>query len=201
MRIISAARTGRSRPQQAGADRQTAKLRQWPAGIGGRPRLCDGYRPADRRSDDAAGASRFALLDTIRTYGAERLDASGEGSLLRDRHLAAYLALAERAAAELSGPEQRAWLDRLEADADNFRAALDRAEAVPDPEAAGRLGFALWRFWQQRGYLREARQRLAAFEAHGWDLAPRTHARLLEALGGVAYWLADFDAAQTCYGL
>jgi predicted ATPase/class 3 adenylate cyclase len=151
------------------------------------------------RSDDAAGASRFALLDTIRTYGAERLDASGEGSLLRDRHLAAYLALAERAAAELSGPEQRAWLDRLEADADNFRAALDRAEAVPDPEAAGRLGFALWRFWQQRGYLREARQRLAAFEAHGWDLAPRTHARLLEALGGVAYWLADFDAAQTWY--
>jgi predicted ATPase/class 3 adenylate cyclase len=151
------------------------------------------------RSDDLAGAARFSLLDTIRTYGAERLDASGDGPVIRDRHLAAYLELAERAAAELSGSGQRAWLDRLEADADNFRAALDRAEAIPDPEAAVRLGFALWRFWQQRGYLREARQRLTALEAHGWDLAPRTRAHLLEALGGVAYWQADAAASRPWY--
>ncbi len=143
------------------------------------------------RSEDVGGTARFSLLDTIRTYGAERLDASGDGPAIRDRHLVAYLELAERAAAELSGPAQRAWLDRLEADADNFRAALDRAEAIPDPEAAVRLGFALWRFWQQRGYLREARQRLTSFEAHAWEMAPRTRARLLEALGGVAYWQAD----------
>jgi len=69
------------------------------------------------RSDDIAGSARFSLLDTIRTYGAERLDASGEGPAIRERHLAAYLELAERAAAELSGPAQRTWLDRLEADA------------------------------------------------------------------------------------
>jgi predicted ATPase/class 3 adenylate cyclase len=151
------------------------------------------------RSDDVAGAARFLLLDTIRTYGAERLDASGEGPAIRDRHLAAYLDLAERAAGGLAGPEQRAWLDRLEADADNFRAALDRAEAIPDPEAAVRLGFALWRFWQQRGYLREGRQRLTELEARGWELVPRTRARLLEALGGVAYWQADADASRGWY--
>ena len=151
------------------------------------------------RSDDVAGTARFSLLDTIRTYGAERLEASGEGPAVRDRHLAAYLELAERAATELAGPGQRAWLDRLEADADNFRAALDHAEAIPDAEAAVRLAFALWRFWQQRGYLREARQRLTALEAHGWALAPRTHARLLEALGGVAYWQADGAAARQWY--
>jgi predicted ATPase/class 3 adenylate cyclase len=151
------------------------------------------------RSDDVAGVPRFALLDTIRTYGAERLDSSGEGAVVRARHLAAYLELAERAASELSGPSQRTWLDRLEADADNLRAALDRAEAIPDPEAAARLGFALWRFWQQRGYLREARRRLTALEAHGWDLAPKTHARLLEALAGVAYWQADFEASRPWY--
>ncbi len=151
------------------------------------------------RSDDLAGEARFSLLDTIRTYGAERLEASGEGPAIRDRHLDAYLDLAERAAAELSGPGQRAWLDRLEADADNFRAALDHAETTPDPEAAVRLAFALWRFWQQRGYLREARRRLAALEEHGWVLAPRIHARLLEALGGVAYWQADGAAARRWY--
>ncbi len=151
------------------------------------------------RNDDVAGAARFSLLDTIRTFGAERLDASGEGPAVRDRHLAAYLDLAERAAGGLAGPEQRAWLDRLEADADNFRAALDRAEAIPDPEAAVRLGFALWRFWQQRGYLREARHRLTALEAHGWEMAPRTHARLLEALGGVAYWQGDGEASRPWY--
>jgi tetratricopeptide (TPR) repeat protein len=151
------------------------------------------------RSDEVAGISRFSLLDTIRTYAAERLDASGEGPAIRARHLAAYLELAERAAAELSGPSQRTWLDRLEADADNFRAALDRAEAIPDPEAAARLGFALWRFRQQRGYLREARRRLTALEARGWDLAPKTHARLLEALAGVAYWQADFEASRPWY--
>ena len=151
------------------------------------------------RSDDVAGTARFSLLDTIRTYGAERLDASGEGPAMRDRHLAAYLDLAERAAAGLTGPEQRAWLDRLEADADNFRAALDRAEAIPDAEAAGRLGFSLWRFWQQRGYLREARQRLTSLDAHAWDMPPRSRARLLEALGGVAYWQADGAAARSWY--
>ena len=151
------------------------------------------------RSDDVAGAARFSLLDTIRTYGAERLDASGEGPAVRDRHLAGCLELAEWAAAGLAGPEQRAWLDRLEADADNFRAALDRAEAIPDPEGAVRLGFALWRFWQQRGYLREARHRLTALEAHGWEMAPRTRARLLEALGGVAYWQGDGEASRPWY--
>jgi predicted ATPase/class 3 adenylate cyclase len=151
------------------------------------------------RSDDVAGTARFSLLETIRTYGAERLDASGEGPAMRDRHLAAYLDLAERAAAGLTGPEQRAWLDRLEADADNFRAALDRAEAIPDPETAVQLAFALWRFWQQRGYLREARQRLTSLDAHAWDMPPRSRARLLEALGGVAYWQADGAAARSWY--
>ena len=56
--------------------------------------------------------------------------------------------------------EQRAWLDRLDVEHDNLRAAIDWATARPDPEVAIGLGFALWRFWQKRGYLLEGRRRL-----------------------------------------
>ena len=82
------------------------------------------------------------------------------------------LDLAEQAAPHLSGADQRTWLDRLERDHDNLRAALDWATARPDPEVAARLAFALWRFWQQRGYLNEARARFEAMAAQGWSLEP-----------------------------
>ncbi len=108
----------------------------------------------------ADGEPRFRLLDTIREYAAERLAERGETAAVQDRHRDWYLALAERAAAEVSGAEQRRWLDRLELEHDDIRAVLDRAMARPEPGAAIRLGFAMWRFWQKRGHLAEARRRL-----------------------------------------
>jgi tetratricopeptide (TPR) repeat protein len=99
--------------------------------------------------------------------------------------------LAERAAPELSGANQRTWLDRLEAEHDNLRAALDWATAAPDPAIAARLAFALWRFWQQRGYLNEARARFDVMAAMDWDLEPVARARFAEAFGGIAYWQSD----------
>ena len=112
------------------------------------------------------------------------------------RHAHAMLELAERAAPNLSGADQRQWLDRLERDHDNLRAALDWATARPEPELAARLAFALWRFWQQRGYLNEARARFEAMAAQGWGLEPVCAARFAEALGGVAYWQADHAVAD-----
>ena len=69
----------------------------------------------------------------------------------------------------------------------------------PDPELAVRVAFALWRFWQQRGYLNEARVRLDDLSGRGWDLSPVLRARLAEARGGVAYWQADSPTAEACY--
>jgi tetratricopeptide (TPR) repeat protein len=109
------------------------------------------------------------------------------------------LALAELAAPELQGDEQRAWLDRLERDHDNLRAALDRAATRPDPSTAARLTFAIWRFWQQRGYLNEARARVDAMAAQGWDLEPIDRARFAEAAGGIAYWQSDQPVATVWY--
>ena len=102
-----------------------------------------------------------------------------------------FAALAEGSASHLQGLDQRAFLDRLERDHDNLRAALEWAVGRPEPELAVGIGVALWRFWQQRGYLNEARTRLETIHAQDWPLDPRTRGRLLEALGGVAYWQAD----------
>ena len=74
-------------------------------------------------------APRFAMLETIREYAAERLEESGEVEELRRRHAAYFLGLAEEAEPNLRGSPGD-WLDRLEREHDNFRAALDRLEAV-----------------------------------------------------------------------
>jgi len=140
----------------------------------------------------ADGEPRFRLLDTIREYAAERLAERGETVTIQDRHRDWYLALAERAAAEIAGADQRRWLDRLEVEHDDIRAVLDRAMGRPEPATAIRLGFAMWRFWQKRGHLAEARRRLTAIEAAAWSRDdPRLRARLVEALGGICWWQGD----------
>jgi predicted ATPase len=150
------------------------------------------------RPDDGE-EPRFAMLETIREYAAEMLGARDEAGAIADRHGAAVLALAERAAPELSGPGQRVWLERLERDHDNVRAALDWAIAKPDPTLGARLSFAIWRFWQQRGYLNEARARFEQLEAQGWQLDAIDRARFAEAFGGIAYWQSDHPTATRLY--
>jgi predicted ATPase len=135
------------------------------------------------------GEPRFRLLDTIRAFAAERLEADGEVELIRGRHRDWYVALVNEAAGQLSGPDQRRWLDRLELEHDDIRAVLDRAVAEPDPPVAIGVAFAMWRFWQKHGHLAEARARLEAIAAEPWSADdPRLHARLLEALGGTLWW-------------
>jgi predicted ATPase/class 3 adenylate cyclase len=151
------------------------------------------------RIDESAAEPRFAMLETIREYAAEMLSSRGESAVMADRHAAAMLELGQRAAPELSGSSQRMWLERLERDHDNLRAALDWAVAKPDPRLGARLAFALWRFWQQRGYLNEARSRFERLEAEGWDLEAVDQARFDEAYGGIAYWQSDRETATRLY--
>ena len=152
------------------------------------------------RAEEVGGEPRFRMLETIRAFSAEQLAASGEADLISERHARAFLDLAEEAAARLAGSEQRAWLDRLDLEHDNLRAALDWATGRPDPELAIRLGFAMWRFWQKRGYLVEGRRRLERIAEQPWSSDdPRLRARLMEALGGVAWWQADIPAMESFY--
>ena len=117
------------------------------------------FRLVDRSLVVAAGGdpARFAMLETLRAYGVERLAEAGEAAAVAARHTAWCLALAEQAAVHRTA---RPGLRRVEADYDNLRAALDRAVAAPDPDTALRLAAALgWYWWTDRTL--EGRQLLA----------------------------------------
>jgi predicted ATPase/class 3 adenylate cyclase len=138
-----------------------------------------------RQEEGLQGEPRVSLLETIREYAAERLEASGEDEATRRRHATYFLDLAEEAEPELTGPRQAAWLNRLEAEHDNVRAALTWA-LQHDAEAALRMTAALWRFWWIRGHLSEGYDWLE--RALGCDraVAPAVRIRALYGAGALA---------------
>jgi predicted ATPase/DNA-binding SARP family transcriptional activator len=99
---------------------------------------------------------RLGMLETIREFALERLEARGDGEAVRRRHAAFYLVLAEEAEPGLLGPQQREWVERLESERDNIRAALSWALDAGEPEVGLRMGSSLWRFWQVDFVLRFA---------------------------------------------
>jgi predicted ATPase/class 3 adenylate cyclase len=152
------------------------------------------------KSEDVDGVTRFRQLDTIREFAGECLAADGGQTEIEARHTAAFLELAEEAQPQLSGSDQRAWLGRLERDHDNIRAVLERATAAADANVACRLGFAMWRYWQKRGHLAEATRRLDAIAREPWSRSDKMlRAKLMEAVGGVAWWQADPDRMSAAY--
>jgi predicted ATPase/class 3 adenylate cyclase len=101
---------------------------------------------------------RFVMLETIREYALERLAEQGEAETLQERHAAYYLVLAEHAAPQLTHTEQKLWLNRLERDHDNLRAALGWFLERGEAESGWRLVGALGHFWYALGYWTEGRQ-------------------------------------------
>ena len=115
-----------------------------------------------RRIDGPDGEPRFTMLETIREFGLESLALNGELAALQRWHAEYFLTLAETAELGMLGPEQARWLDRLEADFDNLRAALDWAATTEgDADIGLRLAGALADFWYFRAHIGEARQRIA----------------------------------------
>ena len=152
------------------------------------------------RSVDTSGDPRFAVLDTIRAYAAEMLAGRDETAEITNRHARWFLDLAQQLASDLAGADQRRFLDQLDREHDNIRAVLDRSTAAGDAKTAIGLAYAVWRFWQKRGHLYEARRRLEAMAAAPWSHDdPALRARLMEALGGVCWWQADIHAMRPAY--
>jgi predicted ATPase/class 3 adenylate cyclase len=152
------------------------------------------------RAQASSEALRFGMLETIREYAAERLDAAGEAHATRDRHASRFLDLAEAAEPHLRGVDQKRWLDHLEVEHDNVRAALRRAIDAGHHEAALRLVGALWRFWQLHGHLDEGRRWTEEVLTLPGSAGRTAHrARALTALGGVAYWQEDLSTTEAAY--
>jgi predicted ATPase len=148
-----------------------------------------------RRVEQEDGEVRLAMLETIREYVLERLLESGEREAVRRAHAGYYLALAEEAEPGLTTAEQMRWLDLLEREHNNLRAALRWSVDSEDVETTMRLGGALWRFWYVRGHLREGRRWLEqALSLGGED--PFLRARLLGGGGELSHSLGDLDRAQ-----
>jgi predicted ATPase/DNA-binding CsgD family transcriptional regulator len=109
-------------------------------------------------SATGTGTRRYRLLETIRSYAAERLSASDGGPAVRQRHAAHYLALAEHAANRLRTADQHTWLTRLIMEQPNLRAGLGHSINTGDVQSAWRWIAALHRFWDVTGQRPEARE-------------------------------------------
>jgi predicted ATPase/class 3 adenylate cyclase len=159
------------------------------------------------RRREAAGRARYWMLETIREFAGEQLEASGELDALRVRHAEFFVGLAERADAYLRhGPDQQLWGDRIAADYDNIRAAmsfaLDRAPLLA-LRLVGRLTFFVW----QRGGFEEAlawvEAVLAEAEGQPDELVGRAHefaAVVAERLGDTCDETRHADAAYESFG-
>jgi predicted ATPase/DNA-binding CsgD family transcriptional regulator len=145
-----------------------------------------------------ASEPRFRMLETVRAFGAELLVARGEDAKIRHRHAGWMLALVERAEPELVGPDQEEWLDRLENERDNARAALTWAIESRNAETAQRIVAALWRFWATRGYFTEGRSWTERALALG-SASPAVTAQAYHHLGNLSLDLGDYERARAGY--
>ena len=143
------------------------------------------------------GEIRYRLLETIRQYSLEKLEESGEVAGMRGRHLDWYLGLAERAEPQLQGLDQVGWLERLEMEHDNLRAALEWTKVEASGTEVGlRLTGALHRFWAMRGYLSEGREWLERVVERSTGASP-VRARAIYGTGDLAFNQGDYGRAET----
>jgi predicted ATPase/DNA-binding XRE family transcriptional regulator len=148
----------------------------------------------------ADGMPRYRLLETVRAYALEQLQVEDEQAAAARNHAGYYLALAERAAPLLDGPQQKIWLNRFDAEHNNMRVALRWFVDASDSDSGLRLASALESFWSTRGYISEGRawfDALLLLENDGARTAVRAHA--LNCAGRLAGGDHDFRQSQTLH--
>jgi predicted ATPase/DNA-binding SARP family transcriptional activator len=159
------------------------------------PDALDGIAALVDQSLVTRDGDRFGMFESIRAFALEQLGAAGGLDDARRRHARAFAALTEEAEDGIKGPAQAQWFRRLDADAENLRAATSWALADGDTDTALRLAGGLIRFWAARGALTERRGLLATALAAGAG-SPRPRVNALHAAGVMAAEAGDFDVAE-----
>lgn len=146
------------------------------------------------------GEPRFTRHAFVLEYAAELLDRSTERPDCERRHAEVFTAFAETAEPHLMAEDAEAWLDLIDDERHNLRAAMRWSLNVGEPAFGLRIGAAIWRFWHQRAELREGLGWLDDLLAHpGAQADSALRVRALSAAGGLAYWSQRFDQAWTRY--
>ncbi|HZU13765.1 MAG TPA: tetratricopeptide repeat protein [Chloroflexota bacterium] len=142
---------------------------------------------------EEAEEPRFRMLETIREYAGERLEEAGDAEATRRTHAVHFLVRAQEADAKLGGPEQALWLERLEREHDNLRAALMYFQQQGGDEFARLVG-TLTRFWLYHTHFAEARLWMEATLAQP-PAEPALRAKVLNGVGMVATSQGDYPSA------
>jgi predicted ATPase len=146
------------------------------------------------RARTGDGEPRFSLLETIGDYALDRLRDSGDWTAVHDRHAAYFAALAEPTESDLAGAGQLAWLDRLETEHDNLRAAMSWLVDQDQLRTALQLAWVTWRFWYLRGHADELAHYGQLMLAESEHLPP--HDAALALAGGGFTLLTSEDPAR-----
>jgi predicted ATPase/DNA-binding winged helix-turn-helix (wHTH) protein len=150
-----------------------------------------------QRDEQSDGEPRFVMLETIREYALEKLEASGEKALTKRAHAAYCLVLAEERATEQVGTVSADWLAHYGVEHDNFRAAVEWLTETEDAEWGLRLGGALFRYWEMHEYLAEGRARLdKLLKIAGAQAPTKARSRALFAAGVLGVEQGDYAAAE-----
>ncbi len=139
------------------------------------------------------GEIRYRLLETVRQYGLEKLQGSGEAEQARGRHAGYYLALAEAAEPELKRRQQVIWLARLEREHANLRAAMRWLLEEGEVDTAVRLSWALWLFWWYHGHQGEGRRYAEEILESADALPDELLAKAVYVRAAVSYGLEDLN--------
>jgi predicted ATPase/class 3 adenylate cyclase len=146
-----------------------------------------------------AEGNRYRFLETVRQYAFEILQAAGEDADTRTRHLAFYLAFVDEAETHLHGPQQGAWLRRLDIERENVLAAHAWCGTADDRAEIGlRLAFGMQLYWMRRGLLRLGyRVTVEALERPSAAARSVSRCRSLYAAGNLAWAMALYHEART----
>lgn len=150
-------------------------------------------------ADQNEGHTRYRLLETVRQYAEKKLShCKTESRTVYQRHLDYFACFAEQAEPHFRGPEQAQWLDRMEVEHDNLRAALGQSITGQSGANVGlRLCGAAWRFWYARGYFSEGRMFLTALlEVEGTSARTLERAKALHGAGTLAWQQGDYPPAK-----